>query len=84
MDAIEDAQTGIINIDGAIFIICIAPITTSDETAISNGTLLIGRKIDKEIISYISNLLDAAIVISDNPPATSESTIVVEKNREKN
>lgn len=48
----------LLNLSGEMYIVSAADITTSDEKAVSNGRLIIGKQLDKEMISYISSVTE--------------------------
>ncbi|MDD3223151.1 MAG: CHASE4 domain-containing protein [Clostridium sp.] len=49
-------NVGILKIKGKIFLIAVSPITTSNGKAKSVGNLIIGRYIDKSLISYMNSI----------------------------
>ncbi|WP_243277818.1 HD domain-containing phosphohydrolase [Clostridium yunnanense] len=62
-----DADAGAIYAYDKLFIISEAPITTSDEKAKSNGTLVMGRYVDKELMNYINESSKANITFKGLP-----------------
>ncbi|GFP74105.1 HD domain-containing phosphohydrolase [Clostridium fungisolvens] len=62
-----DAETGTIYAYDRLFIVSEAPITTSDEKARSNGTLIMGRYVDKDLMSYIDKTCKANISFKGLP-----------------
>lgn len=74
-----DASTGTIYAYDNLFIVSEAPITTSDEKAKSNGTLVMGRYVDKELMKYINETSKASIAfkgLPGNSHSLSEISIV--------
>ncbi|GKU26770.1 HD domain-containing phosphohydrolase [Clostridium folliculivorans] len=65
-DKIE-ADSGTIYAYDKLFIVSEAPITTSDEKARSNGTLVMGRYVDKGLMSYINKTCKANIAFEGLP-----------------
>lgn len=52
----DEIKCGILFISGKLFLITAAPITTSDEKAESDGSLIIGRYIDDKFLDYIRSV----------------------------
>lgn len=57
----SEVHSGILNVNGKIFVISSVPITTSDKKAKSNGSLIIGRYIDSSFINYVNSIIKAKI-----------------------
>ncbi|GFZ33578.1 hypothetical protein CSC2_41040 [Clostridium zeae] len=62
-----DADTGTIYAYDKLFIISEAQITTSDEKARSNGTLVMGRYVDKDLMNYINETSKANVTFEGLP-----------------
>lgn len=61
----HDVHTGLVSIEGIIYIITSSPITTTNEKAPHNGTLLLGRKLDDSLIRYINSINGAEVILSE-------------------
>lgn len=59
----NDVHSGLLDIPGGLFIITASPVTTSDERAKSNGSLIIGRYVDKHLMNYIDSMAAAKVKI---------------------
>jgi len=61
----NDVHTGLLSIEGSIYFIVSSPITTTNEAIPSNGTLILGRKLDDSLISYINSISGAEVVLTE-------------------
>lgn len=59
----NDVHSGLVNVSGGLFIITASPVTTSDEKLKSNGSLIIGRYVDKDLMNYIKSIVEAKVKI---------------------
>lgn len=69
----DNSNICLLNLSGEMYIVSAADITTSDEKAVSNGRLIIGKQLDKEAISYISSVIQNGVKIVGNDDNISNS-----------
>ena len=55
----NDIKSGLLHANGKTFMLAISPITTSDESAKSNGYLILVREISAKLLNYIGNVANA-------------------------
>jgi diguanylate cyclase (GGDEF)-like protein/PAS domain S-box-containing protein len=60
-----EAKKGIVSSNNKLYIVSIAPITTSDERSKPNGKLIIGRVADNELLNYINTISKSNIKFLD-------------------
>ncbi len=62
----SDKHSGVLMVNGKLFIISYAPVTTSDGKAISNGELIIGRCVDDSLLNYINSIVQCKVRFIEN------------------
>lgn len=77
----HDVRSGVINVQGRLFLVAVSPITTTDETAPGSGVLLIGRSIDDSLLDYMNSLLKAKVELTECPDAMAMPGQLVQKNQ---
>ena len=69
----HDVHTGLVSIEGIIYIITSSPITTTNEKMPHNGTLLLGRKLDDSLIRYINSINGAEVILNEQLKVKTEA-----------
>ncbi|MDF2614860.1 MAG: domain S-box/diguanylate cyclase protein [Clostridia bacterium] len=62
---IHDVKSGILLAETKAFLVSVAPITTSDELSASNGSLIMIRSVDNELLDYIQNVTGVTLEFSE-------------------
>lgn len=71
---VNEKHSGILFLNGKLFIIAALPVTTSDEKAASNGALIMGRCVNENFLNYMMNVSHNNISFEEN--------VLFEKNNE--
>ncbi len=61
----SNGKTGLLSLDGDIYIVGILPVTSSDRKAESNGFLIMIRKIDESLINYIEQITPIKLTLKE-------------------
>ncbi|AWK50000.1 diguanylate cyclase [Clostridium beijerinckii] len=56
-DKANNQRIGLLFLKGKVYIVGTLPITSSDKQAESNGTIILTREIDKELLNYIDEII---------------------------
>lgn len=73
---------GILSIYGRLFLVDAAPITTTDEKAQSNGSLIIGRYIDSSFTNYVNSIIKAKVGFKEIIHSNEVSIDTIKKNND--
>lgn len=57
----QQTHPGVLIVNGKLFIVSYAPVTTSDGKAPSNGSLIIGRYVDDYLLNYIDSIVECKV-----------------------
>jgi len=58
-------RTGLLFLKGKIYIVGTLPITSSDKQSKSNGTIILTREIDKELLNYIEKIIPVNLIFRE-------------------
>lgn len=71
-----DKHSGVLMVNGKLFIISYAPVTTSDGKAPSDGGLIIGRYVDDSLLNYINSIVECKVRFIENTYTDKESSVI--------
>lgn len=72
----SDEHSGVLMVNGKLFIISYAPVTTSDGKAPSDGGLIIGRYVDDSLLNYINSIVECKVRFIENTYTDKESSVI--------
>ncbi|WPC42222.1 HD domain-containing phosphohydrolase [Clostridium sp. JS66] len=72
----SDKHSGVLMVNGKLFIISYAPVTTSDGKTLSDGGLIIGRYVDDSLLNYINSIVECKVRFIENTYTDKESSVI--------
>ncbi|AKN33436.1 diguanylate cyclase [Clostridium carboxidivorans P7] len=72
----SDKHSGVLMVNGKLFIISYAPVTTSGEKVSSDGGLIIGRYVDDSLLNYINSIMECKVRFIENTYTDKENNVM--------